>query len=193
MPEVVVQIKRYPNRRFYDLDTSKYVSQEEIEKVVLEGRRVEIRDSQTGKEITRSVLTRIIMERQPEKMLLFPPEMLHFILRANEVSTGFLRDYFQHSLTYLDYLSRHSSAAATFAKPMHWVKAWLDSMTSLPSNRKDSRVDGGETDEDTGEVTEEVIDGDTEEGEDKALKALRLAKRIEQLEERIEQLEKPGK
>ena len=192
MPEVVVQIKRYPNRRFYDLDTSKYVSQEEIEKVVLEGRRVEIRDSQTGKEITRSVLTRIIMERQPEKMLLFPPEMLHFILRANEVSTGFLRDYFQHSLTYLDYLSRHSSAAAKLAKPMHWVKAWLDSMTSLPSNRKDSRVDGGETGEDTGEVTEEVIDGDTEEGEDKALKALRLAKRIEQLEERIEQLEKPG-
>jgi polyhydroxyalkanoate synthesis repressor PhaR len=189
MSEAVVQIKRYPNRRFYDLDASKYISQEEIEKVVLAGRRVEIRDSQTGKEITRSVLTRIIMERQPEKMLLFPTEMLHFILRANEVSTGFLHDYFQHSLTYLDYLSRHSSAAATFAKPMHWVKAWLDSMTSLPANRGDQRVDGEPTGVGTDEVTNEGAVDVTQAGD---AKALRLAKRIEQLEERIEQLEKPG-
>ena len=116
-----VQIKRYPNRRFYDRNASKYISLEEIEKLVRSGRKVEIRDSQSGEEITRSVLTRIILERQPDKMLLFPTDMLHFILRANEASTGFLRDYFQHSLTYLDYLSRHGSAASTLARPMHWV------------------------------------------------------------------------
>ena len=177
MSEEIVQIKRYPNRRFYDLNASKYISQEEIEALVVKGRSVAIRDTQSGKEITRMVLTRILLERQPEKMLLFPTEMLHFILRANEVSAGFLRDYFQHSLTYLEYLSRHGAAAATLAKPMHWVKAWLDSMT-LPAAAGGPQVDGRVD-----------IKAEVQEQEDKAL---RLTRRIEQLEERIRQLEEPN-
>ena len=126
MADQTIQIKRYPNRRFYDRNASKYISLEQIESLVRSGEKVEIRDSQSGEEITRSVLTRIILERQPEKMRLFPPDMLHFILRANEVSTSFLRDYFQHSVTYLDYLAQHGAGASQLAKPMHWMKAWLD-------------------------------------------------------------------
>ncbi len=168
MAEELVHIKRYPNRRFYDLSASKYISQEDIEKLILEGRKVEIRDSQTGKEITRSVLTRIILERQPDKMLLFPTDMLHFILRANDVSTGFLRDYFQHSVTYLDYLSRHSSAASTLAQPMHWVKAWLDGMRPQQTESDEQPPAGEDADED---------------------EASRLARRVEQLEARLQQLE----
>ncbi|MCG8449360.1 MAG: polyhydroxyalkanoate synthesis regulator DNA-binding domain-containing protein [Pirellulales bacterium] len=168
MPEEIVHIKRYPNRRFYDRSASKYISLEEIESLVHRGKKVEIRDSQTGEEITRSVLTRIILERQPDKMLLFPTDMLHFILQANEVSTSFLRDYFQHSLTYLEYLSRHGSAASTFARPMHWAKAWLDGIAPQKSQ--------GDEPPPRTEV----------EGEDEAT---RLARRITQLEERIEQLE----
>lgn len=171
MAAALVEIKRYPNRRFYDLSASKYISQEDIEKLVLDGRKVEIRDSQTGAEITRSVLTRIILDRQPDKMLLFPTEMLHFILRANDVSTGFLRDYFQHSLTYLDYLSRHSSAASTLARPMHWVKAWLENITVQPAEN------GASPPGPEGLVEEEAV---------------RLARRVEQLEDRLKQLETQG-
>ncbi len=175
MSEELVKIKRYPNRRFYDLSASKYISQEDIEKLVVDGRKVEIRNSQTGKEITRTVLTRIILERQPEKMLLFPTEMLHFILRANDVSTGFLRDYFQHSVTYLEYLSRHSAAASTLAQPMHWVKAWLDGIKP--------RTPVLQTEDDKPPQTTEESHND---------KASRLAERVEQLEERLQQLEAQG-
>ena len=171
MSEPFVKIKRYPNRRFYDLSTSKYISLEDIEKLVLEGRKVEIRDSQSGEEITRSVLTRIILDRQPDKILLFPTDMLHFILRANEVSTGFLRDYFQHSLTYLDYLSRHNPAASTLSRPMHWIKAWLDSMTPQKSDNNEPPPTSEEVSQD---------------------EAVRLARRVEQLEKRIKQLEGQG-
>ncbi|MEO2047937.1 MAG: polyhydroxyalkanoate synthesis regulator DNA-binding domain-containing protein [Pirellulales bacterium] len=193
MPEERIQIKRYPNRRFYDGNASKYISLEDIDKLVRSGRKVEIRESQSGKEITRSVLTRIILERQPDKMLLFPIDMLHFILRANDVSTGFLRDYFQHSLTYLDYLSRHSSASSTFARPMHWVKAWLDSMTSQQSEDGEhpseevegaGEIDLGQSDEpETESKSEPEVEHKSED------KALRLARRVEQLERRIGQLE----
>jgi polyhydroxyalkanoate synthesis repressor PhaR len=182
MSEERIQIKRYPNRRFYDCDASKYITLEDIEKLVRGGGKVEIRESQSGKEITRSVLTRIILERQPDKMLLFPIDMLHFILRANDVSTGFLRDYFQHSLTYLEYLSHHSSASSTFARPMHWVKAWLDSMTSQQS--EDGEEIDGAGENDLGQSDES--ESENKNNEDKAL---RLARRVEQLERRIVQLE----
>ncbi len=111
MPEAPVQITRYPNRRFYTRHESRYVSLQEIEGMVRDGKQVEIRDSQTDEDLTAGVLTRIIMERQPEKMRLFPIEMLHSILRSNEVMSDFLRDYFRHALPYLEYLQRHNAAA----------------------------------------------------------------------------------
>ena len=142
MTDVPIMIKRYPNRRYYARNTSKYVSLQEIEEMVQSGETVEIRDSQTGEDLTRPVLTQIIMERHPEKMSLFPTEMLHFVLRSNDVMSGFLRDYFRHSLTYLDYLQRHSTAATALVKPMHWVKAWLDGIAPSPTqDRKPAPVD----------------------------------------------------
>lgn len=122
-----IQIRRYPNRRFYDRNASKYISLDDIECMVQSGQTVEIRDSQTEEDLTRSVLTRIIVDRNPEKMDLFPTAMLHFILRSNEMTSDFLRDYFRHALTYLDYMQRHGTAT-----PVHWVKAWLDGMRSRP-------------------------------------------------------------
>ena len=150
-----IQIRRYPNRRFYDRSASKYISLEDIEALVRSGKDVEIRDSQSDEDLTRSVLTRIIIDRNPEKMELFPTAMLHFILRSNEMTSDFLRDYFRNALTYLEYLQQHSTSA-----PMHWVKAWMDSIRGRPA--------GGDMP-----------------GED----ASQLAHRIAELEARIRQLE----
>ena len=91
--------------------------------------------SQAGllkEDLTRAVLTQIIIERQPDKMALFPTDMLHFIVRSNDAMSAFLRDYFQHSLTYLSYLQQHATAAKTLTKPMHWFKFWLEG-TAKPS------------------------------------------------------------
>ena len=159
-----IQIKRYPNRRYYARNTSQYVSLQEIEDMVLGGETVEIRDSQSGEDLTRAVLTQIIMERQPEKMSLFPSDMLHFIVRSNDAMSDFLRDYFRHSLTYLDYLQRHS-AATPLTQPIHWMKAWLDGIApKLPAEPKVQR-----------EVPASVDNT--------------LADRIQELEERLRQLE----
>lgn len=154
-------IKRYPNRRYYASNKSKYVSLKEIEEMVQSGQTVEIRDSQSGEDMTQAVLTQIIMERHPEKMSLFPTDMLHFILRSNDVMSGLLGDYFRHSLTYLDYLKRNHPAA-TVVDPMHWVKAWLESVSSPPTG-----------------------DAQRTPPSDSA----QLAHRVKQLEERIEQME----
>ena len=135
MPDNPISIKRYPNRRYYASNTSSYISLQDIEALVQDGHNVEIRDSQSGDDLTRTVLTQIIMERHPEKMSLFPTDMLHCILRSNDVMSEFLRDYFRHSLTYLDYLQRHSSNTSSLIQPMHWVKAWLDGIAAVGTSR----------------------------------------------------------
>lgn len=177
MPEEVVQIKRYPNRRYYARSESKYVSLPEIEAMVQAGQTVEIRDSQSGEDLTRVVLTQIIMERQPDKMKLFPTDMLHFVLRSNEVTADFLRDYFRHSLTYLRYLQQHSATATTFVRPMHWVKAWLDGIASGTAEVQQAE---------TAEVPTRQPPSD---GEDTTDEAVQLARRVELLEQRLRELE----
>lgn len=167
MPEETIQIKRYPNRRFYARNTSKYVTLPDIEEMIRQGHTIDVRDSQTGEELTHQVLTQIILDRQPEKTLLFPSAMLHSIVRSNDVMTDFLRDYFRNALTYLDYLQRHGTAGRQFASPMHWAKAWLDSFR--PANG--------------------TIHTDPEARSDEQSKENELAGRIAQLEERIRQLE----
>ncbi len=135
MADEPIKITRYPNRRFYDHSASSYVSLEDLERLIREGKAIEVRDSQSGEDLTRVVLGRIIMERQPEKMQLFPVDMLHFMVRSNTVMSDFLRDYFRHALPYLDYLQRHSAAAvSTLVQPMHWIKAWLDSIVPHKAN-----------------------------------------------------------
>ena len=161
MTDGPVLIKRYPNRRYYARNTSKYVSLKEIEEMVKQGQTIEIRDSQTGDDMTQSVLTQIIMERHPERMALFPSDMLHYILRSNDVMLAFLGDYFRHSLTYLDYLQRHSPTATTLV-PMNWVKAWLEKVASMPG----------------------TMDKPTP-----APESAQLAQRVKQLEERLKELE----
>ena len=164
MANGTIQITRYPNRRLYVRDQSKYVSLEDIEALVRQGQSVEIRDSQTEEDLTGLVLTRLILERQPEKMHLFPIDMLHFMLRSNEAMSDFLRDYFRLALPYMDYLQRHGATALNVAqKPVHWIKAWLDNLVS-PNSPSPKPVQSGDN-------------------------ADQLALRVAELEERLRQLE----
>jgi polyhydroxyalkanoate synthesis repressor PhaR len=151
-----IRIKRYPNRRFYASHTSKYVSLTQIEEFIRDGATVEIVDSQTGEDITRLVLVQIIAERHPEKISMFPPAMLHSILRANDVMVEFLQDYFRNSLAYLDYFQKHG-ASGSFEEPMHWMKAWLDNWSRQPAGgSRPSRPMAGEPTADQAELVDRI-------------------------------------
>jgi polyhydroxyalkanoate synthesis repressor PhaR len=167
MAEEPIQIKRYSNRRFYARNTSKYVSLPEIEEMIRQGHTIDVQDSQTGEELTHQVLTQIILDRQPGKISLFPVAMLHSILRSNNMMTEFLRDYFRHAITYLDYLEQHGSTGKNPANPMHWAKAWLEGLR--PANGRSQAEPDARVDE--------------------PLLKQELAGRVAELEKRIRQLE----
>jgi polyhydroxyalkanoate synthesis repressor PhaR len=126
--ESTVRIQRYPNRRLYDRSCRRYVTIQDIEDHILAGRTVEIRDSKTGDDLTRQVLTQILAERHPRKMEMFPVAMLHDIIRANEIGLDLWRGYMRQSLMAIE---AWRNAAIPFASPLDWMSPILSAFTPL--------------------------------------------------------------
>ena len=97
-----VDITRYPNRRLYDRSRKKYVTVGDIEAMVLGGQDVRVRDSKTDEDLTRVILTQIILERHPERMKMFPLPFLHAILRADQMALDWLTVYLGQAKTFMD-------------------------------------------------------------------------------------------
>ncbi|HKI38684.1 MAG TPA: polyhydroxyalkanoate synthesis regulator DNA-binding domain-containing protein [Gemmataceae bacterium] len=127
-----VLITRYPNRRLYDRSRGRYVTLPEIADMVRLGQTVTVRDSKTGEDLTRCILTQIILEHYPERMELFPVDVLNCLIRTNEGVLGFLREYFHHALAYLELL-RRPATANPFLLPMDWVRAYLQNVAPPPN------------------------------------------------------------
>ncbi len=67
-----VTIKKYANRRLYNTATSSYVTLDHLCGMVKEGTDFVVYDAKTGEDITRSVLTQIIMEEESKGHNLLP-------------------------------------------------------------------------------------------------------------------------
>ena len=63
-PKAPVTIKKYANRRLYNTATSSYVTLDHLSQMVKEGTEFVVYDAKTGEDITRSVLTQIIVEEE---------------------------------------------------------------------------------------------------------------------------------
>src|SRR6186713_2952634 len=57
-------IKKYPNRRLYDTDTSTYITLAEVKHLVMGGESFVVRDAKTNEDLTRSILLQIILEEE---------------------------------------------------------------------------------------------------------------------------------
>lgn len=59
-----IVIKKYANRRLYNTDTSSYVTLDDLCKMIKDGEEIIVFDAKNGDDITRSVLTQIIVEQE---------------------------------------------------------------------------------------------------------------------------------
>jgi polyhydroxyalkanoate synthesis repressor PhaR len=75
-------IKKYENRRLYDSTNSRYVNLDEVAQMVQEGREVQVLDAATGDDLTRLVLTQIIMEQAKTPGSAFPLDILRQMVAA---------------------------------------------------------------------------------------------------------------
>ena len=77
-PPVVV--KKYANRRLYNTESSSYVTLEDLAGMVRQGRDFVVYDAKSGEDITRSVLTQIIVEEEAKGRSLLPTSFLRQII-----------------------------------------------------------------------------------------------------------------
>jgi polyhydroxyalkanoate synthesis repressor PhaR len=71
-----VTIKKYANRRLYDTESSSYITLDRLAEMVREGREFEVVDAKTGEDITRQVLTQIIVDEEARGSTMLPVNFL---------------------------------------------------------------------------------------------------------------------
>ena len=74
-------IKKYPNRRLYDTDTSTYITLAEIKQLVMDSESFAVVDAKTGEDLTRSILLQIILEEEANGSPMFTTPVLSNIIR----------------------------------------------------------------------------------------------------------------
>ncbi len=74
-------IKKYPNRRLYDTNVSRYITLEEVRQLVLSNVKFRVEDKRTKDDITRSILLQVISEQEEGGNPIFSSELLTHIIR----------------------------------------------------------------------------------------------------------------
>lgn len=87
MDRKAIVIKKYENRRLYDTTNSRYINLDEIAQLIKDGRDVKVVDAATGEDITRVVLTQIIMDDAKGADSAFPLDILRQMVIASGRAT----------------------------------------------------------------------------------------------------------
>lgn len=93
-------IKKYPNRRLYDTELSRYITLSDVRDLVMKGVELEILDSSSNEDLTRATLLQIMLEEESGGDPLFTANMLAQIIRFYGGSVpGLFTHYLSESLT----------------------------------------------------------------------------------------------
>ncbi|MFY9905312.1 MAG: polyhydroxyalkanoate synthesis regulator DNA-binding domain-containing protein [Terriglobales bacterium] len=87
MKRKTVVIKKYGNRRLYDTTNSEYINQDEVAQMIRDGQDVQVVDAATGEDLTRLVLTQIIVQNAKEPDSVFPVDILRQMVAAGGKAT----------------------------------------------------------------------------------------------------------
>lgn len=114
----MILIKKYPNRRLYNTDSSEYITVKDVAELIKSGNRVEVKDVNTGEDVTALVLTQIIMDKAKNNQGLLPVSLLHLVIQFGE---NLLHEFFEK------YLERSMENYLVYRKSMDdQVNAYLE-------------------------------------------------------------------
>ena len=95
-----VVIKKYANRRLYNTSTSSYVTLDDLSRMVKQGNEFVVFDAKTSEDITRAVLTQIIVEEEQKGQNLLPISFLRQLISLYGDSMQWLVPrYLEHAMS----------------------------------------------------------------------------------------------
>jgi polyhydroxyalkanoate synthesis repressor PhaR len=134
-----IVIRKYANRRLYDTSSRKYVNLDEIAALIRGGAEVQVKDAKTGKDLTRVVLTQIIVEDAKGQPAGLPLELLRqLIVASDRAGQEFIMWYLQSAFDAYHKMqdtlqTRFEEVRSAAMSPFHLVKN-LFSGGSLEAN-----------------------------------------------------------
>ncbi len=92
-------LKKYPNRRLYDTETSSYITLADVKRMVLAAQDFVVRDAKTSEDLTRSILLQIILEEETGGVPMFSTQALAQIIRFyGNAMQGMMGNYLEKNL-----------------------------------------------------------------------------------------------
>ena len=105
-----VTIKKYANRRLYDTESSSYITLDRLAQMVREGREFEVVDAKSGEDITRQVLTQIIVDEEASGITMLP---INFLKQIIGLYGNSMENFVPHYLeAAMDAFQRNQSAVS---------------------------------------------------------------------------------
>ena len=122
-PTAVRVLKKYPNRRLYDTQTSSYITLADVKQMVLDGQAFEVRDAKSGDDLTRSILLQIILEEESTGAPMFSTESLAQIIRFyGHAMQGVMGSYLEQNVqTFTDLQSRFADQSKGLYDPKNFT------------------------------------------------------------------------
>lgn len=123
-------IKKYPNRRLYDTEISRYVTLADVRALVMQGVGFRVLDTNNDDDITRAILLQIMLEEESGGEPLFIAPMLAQIIRFyGGTLQGMLSRYMEKSLDF--FVKQQNQLRET------WGENPFDAMTRLAQRNID--------------------------------------------------------
>jgi len=92
-------IKKYPNRRLYDTQTSTYITLADVKQLVMDSDVFQVVDAKTNEDLTRSILLQIILEEEAGGSPMFSSEVLAQIIRYyGHAMQGMMGNYLEKNI-----------------------------------------------------------------------------------------------
>ena len=116
-------IKKYPNRRLYDTDTSSYITLAEVKRLVMQSESFVVRDVKTGEDLTRSILLQIILEEEASGSPMFTAPVLASVIRFyGNARQGFMGGYLEKNMQSLMEVQAKLTEQSKGLTPETWTQ-----------------------------------------------------------------------
>ena len=116
-------IKKYPNRRLYDTETSSYITLAEVKQLVMENESFTVRDAKTNDDLTRSILLQIILEEEAGGHPMFSEQALANLIRIyGNSAQAFMGTYLEKNVqTFMEIQNKLAEQSKTLT-PEVWAQ-----------------------------------------------------------------------
>jgi polyhydroxyalkanoate synthesis repressor PhaR len=99
MADSVRLIKKYPNRRLYDTQTSSYITLADVKELVLKHAEFQVVDAKSSEDLTRQILLQIILDEESTGAPMFSHDVLtQFIRFYGNAMQGMMGNYLERNI-----------------------------------------------------------------------------------------------